>query len=277
MPSADDLLAALSLERTGPGRYRAGNLDLGHGVVLGGQLMAQSLLAGLVGQEGKSVKTVHTVFNRGASPDAPVEIAVDLLHSGRSLASSTVTVSQRDRPCARSMVLLGADEPDVIRHADRPRDVPTPGELEVERSAMGAWEVAVVGGVDLNDPAAVGPPELDVWVRFSGVPGDEPGMTQALVGFITEGFLIGTAMRPHPGVGQAQAHRTLSTGVLGHTVTFHEPCDASEWLLISHWSPYAGHGRSYGRGEVFRSDRQLVASFVQDSMIRARVGGPGTL
>ena len=35
-----------------------------HGVVFGGQLLAQSVMAGLAGQEGKSVKTIHTVFAR---------------------------------------------------------------------------------------------------------------------------------------------------------------------------------------------------------------------
>jgi acyl-CoA thioesterase len=42
-------------------------------------------------------------------------------------------------------------------------------------------------------------------------------------------------------------------------------------------STYAGHGRSYGRGEIFRADGELAASFVQDAMIRARSGGAGKL
>ena len=78
----------------------------------------------------------------------------------------------------------------------------------------------------------MGPPELDVWVRFVGAP-DDPATDQALVAYSTDGFLIGTAMRPHAGVGQAQAHVTLSTGVLSHTLTFHEPCPAAEWHLLS--------------------------------------------
>jgi acyl-CoA thioesterase len=84
-------------------------------------------------------------------------------------------------------------------------------------------------------------------------------------------------MRPHIGVGQAQAHQTLSTGVLSHTITFHEPVDASEWMLLSHHSSAAGRGRSYGRADVFRTDGALVASYVQDNMIRARTGAPGKL
>ena len=54
-------------------------------------------MAGLAGQDGKAVKTIHTVFARGASPEAPLEIAVERMHSGRSVASSTVTISQGDQ------------------------------------------------------------------------------------------------------------------------------------------------------------------------------------
>jgi acyl-CoA thioesterase len=75
-------------------------------------------------------------------------------------------------------------------------------------------------------------------------------------------------MLPHAGVGQSQAHVTLSTGVVSHTLTFHEPVDAAEWMLLSHHSTYAGHGRCYGRANVFRADGALVASYVQDGMIR---------
>ncbi len=276
MFTIDAFLEALSLEPVGTDRYRAGNLRSDHNVVFGGQLLAQSVTAGLAGQEGKSVKTIHTVFARGASPEAPLDVAVDRMHSGRSVASSTVTISQGDQLCTRSLVLLSAAEDDVIRHADRPSLPSSPEDDDGAIRRAGAWEICVVGGVDLNDPEQVGPPELDVWVRFVGAP-EDAGTDQALVAYSTDGFLIGTAMRPHAGVGQAQAHKTLSTGVLSHTLTFHEPFPASEWHLLSHWSPYAGHGRSYGRGDIFRTDGQLVASFVQDALIRARSGGAGAL
>src|ERR1700693_615981 len=262
----DAFLDALSLEPVGTDRYRATNLASDHGVVFGGQLLAQSVMAGLAGQEGKAVKTIHTVFARGASPDNPLEVVVDRMHGGRSVASSTVTVSQGDKICTRSLVLLSADEPDVIRHADTPGTNARPDDVAAVRS-VGAWEVGIVGGIDLNDPELVGPPELDVWIRFVGAPAD-PKTDQALVAYSTDGFLIGTAMRPHAGVGQAQAHRTLSTGVLSHTLTSQERGRAAEWHLLQQRSSFAGHGRSYGQGDIFRGDGQLAASFVQDAMIR---------
>jgi acyl-CoA thioesterase II len=267
---------ALSLEETGTDRYRATSLHSTHNVVFGGQLLAQSVMAGLVGQEGKTVKTIHTVFARGATPETPLDIAVERMHSGRSVASSTVTISQGDTLVTRSLVLLTAEEPDVIRHADSPRSDTNPDDVAATVRGEGAWEILIVGDVDVNDPELVGPPELDAWVRFVDAP-DDPATDQALVAYSTDGFLIGTAMRPHAGVGQAQAHRTLSTGVLSHTLTFHEPCPAAEWHLLQQRSSYAGHGRSYGQGDIFRGDGQLAAAFVQDAMIRARSGGAGAL
>jgi acyl-CoA thioesterase len=261
------LLRAFALEPTGRDTYRAENAESAYGVVFGGQLLGQSIVAALAGQDGKAVKTVHTVFARAASPRAPLAIEVDRMHEGRTLASSTVTIRQGDRACARSLVLLSADEPDFVRHADPPPALPGPEECAPPRESSGAWEVRIVGDVDVSDPALVGPPELDVWTRFVGAPKD-PAIDQALVAFATDGFLIGTAMRPHAGVGQAQAHRTVSTGVLSHTLTFHEPASAGEWFLLSHRSSYAGRGRCYGGANVFRVDGTLVAAFVQDGMIR---------
>ena len=64
------------------------------------------------------------------------------------------------------------------------------------------------------------------------------------------------------------SHVSISTSVLSHTLTFHEPIDPGAWHLLAHESPYAGRGRTYGRANVFTEDGRLVASFVQDNMVR---------
>jgi acyl-CoA thioesterase len=274
MLTIEGLLDSFALDALGPDRYRGGTADTGHAVVFGGQLLGQSIVAGLAGHEGKRVKTLSTVFARGAAPDASLDIAVDRMHDGRTFASSAVTISQADRLCTRSLVLLSADEPDLIRHADSMPAVDGPDAGTPIEHGSDAWEIRVLDGADVDDPDAVGPPTLDVWVRFPAAP-DDPAISQALLAFATDGFLIGTAMRPHVGVGQAQAHVTLSTGVISHTLTFHEPCTASDWLLLAHRSTYAGRGRCHGRADVFATDGTLVASFVQDAMIRPLDAGRG--
>jgi acyl-CoA thioesterase len=267
MLTLDGLLASLNLEPIADGRFRAQNAEADRPVVFGGQLLAQSIVAATTVDPEKLVKTVHAVFARAGTPDAPLDVDVECLHRGRAMASTTVTFTQADRLIARAQVLLSADEPDVIHHADPVGDVPAPGDAQERAVDDGPWQIRYARGVDIRDPELTGPPDLDVWTRFVGAP-DDRVVSQALLAYATDGFLIGTAMRPHAGVGQSQAHVTLSTGVLSHTITFHEPCSAAEWLLLSQHSTHAGGGRCYGRGNVFTEDGRLVASFVQDAMIR---------
>ncbi|HMQ28944.1 MAG TPA: thioesterase family protein, partial [Acidimicrobiales bacterium] len=206
------------------------------------------------------------VFARGAVPGTPPDVTVEDMHGGRASASATVTPSQGDRLCTRALVLITADEPDFIHHADPAPAVGAPPEAPAS-GGPDEWQVQIVGDVDISDPDLVGPAELDVWTRFPGAP-DDVLTAQAALAFASDGFLIGTAMRPHAGVGQSQAHRTLATGVVSHTLTFHEPFPADDWLLLAHRSPHAGHGRSYGRADVFTPAGALVASYVQDAMLR---------
>lgn len=269
MATLDALLDVLDLEPAGEGRFTARNVDTGRGsVVFGGQILAQVVMAGATADPSKVVQSVHTVFARGADLARPLDLQVDAMHTGRALASATVTVRQGERLCARSLVLLSAVEPDLVRHADAPPAVGGPMDAVPSGGEEGFWEIRVVGGVSLTDPSAVGPPELLVWSRFPGA-GATGTLGQALLSYATDGFLIGTAMRPHEGIGQSMAHTEISTSVLTHTLTFHEPVDAGAWHLLAHESPYAGRGRSYGRARVFTEDGRLVASFVQDNMIRS--------
>ncbi len=107
MTDVSDLVKVLDLEPVGEGRFRAQNFVSGQGgVVFGGQLLAQSIVAASTVDPTKEVKSIHTVFARGGAPDRPLDIEVDAMHVGRALASATVTVRQGDRLCTRSLVLL---------------------------------------------------------------------------------------------------------------------------------------------------------------------------
>lgn len=267
MTEIADVLTVLDLEPTGEGTYRGTHLDQGHGVVFGGQLLAQTLVAAARAVPDKEVLSLHTVFARGAAFDQPLDIAVEPMQAGRAFASVTVTTSQAGRLCTRALVLLHDPSPDLIRHADAAPAVEPPEGLAGNDHGGGWWDIRVVGGVDISDPDAVGPAELQVWTRFPGAP-DDRTTSQALLAYASDGFLIGTAMRPHAGVGQSMAHVSISTTVLTQTLSFHEPFHAGDWLLLDQRSPYAGRGRSRGLAEVFTADGRLVASFGQDNMIR---------
>jgi len=264
---------AFELTSTGENRFVAGNLgDPGaRDVVYGGQLLAQMILASDKVGADKDLASIHTIFARSARVSDPVEIDVDVIHDGRTMGSHSVTVHQGERVCAQGLILRRLDAPDLIRHQPDmpevagPEDSPDTGQGGL--LAPGS-DLRVVGGVNTWDPdAPVAPAELFAWVRLPS-DSDDPALAQAMLAYGTDGFLIGTAMLPHAGVGQNMAHRNIATGVVSHTLTFHEAVPVGEWLLLAHESPYAGRGASYGRAHVFTRDGRLVASFVQENMIR---------
>jgi acyl-CoA thioesterase-2 len=264
----NELIGVLSLEEVGPDRYVGQNLRGSQAVIFGGQLLAQTIAAAARTHPDMSVKSMHTVFARGGSPDEAVLLEVERLHAGRTFGSAQVTISQRERLCTQSVVLFDRPDADLIRHQDDAPDVAAPEQCPPRPPGAHGWELRIPDGVDIGDPDAVGPPELFVWSRFSGVP-EDAWFSQALLSYASDGFLIGTAMRPHPGVGQALAHVSVSTSVITQTLTFHDSFDAGDWLLLAHRSPWAGHGRSYGRADVFTRDGRMVASYAQENMIRA--------
>jgi acyl-CoA thioesterase len=169
------------------------------------------------------------------------------------------------------MVLLDVDEPDVVRHGVAMPEVTPPGDTPLTDQGLLVYpgtELRIVDGVDLwSVDAPTGPAATQLWAKAPALP-DVLSVHQAVLAWATDGFLIATALRPHEGIGQDDAHRGLSTGVVGHTIVFHEPFRADEWLLLAHHSPYAGRGRTFGTADVFTEDGRLVASYVQTNMVR---------
>jgi acyl-CoA thioesterase II len=269
------LLASLTLSETGAGTLRAPHAHDGPGaVVFGGELLGQAIVAAARALPGKHVRSVHAVFSRGTDPAAPVDIGVEQLHDGRTTGTASVTFTQGARRCAQALVLLDVAEPDLVHHQPEMPAVAPPDEALAVPNPAAAPATIVVDGVDVRDPTLTGPPTLKLWVRFPGAPANEPDLARALLAFATDGWLIATAMRPHPDIGQSMAHRELATAVLSHTLSFHRDLDATGWLLIDHESVHAGGGRCHGRGAVFTEAGQLVASFTQDALLRRANGGP---
>ena len=129
------------------------------------------------------------------------------------------------------------------------------------------WTCRIVGATDLDDRAAQ-PNELLLWTRVDERLGDEPYIHQALLAYLSDLTLIGTALLPHDGWSQLDAHRTLRTSVIAHQVWFHRPFRIDDWLLLSQTSPAASAGSTFGTGHVHTHEGELVASFAQEAMIR---------
>jgi len=269
--------AVLQVEDLGEGRWSAphpADDPEGRDVVFSGQILAQMIMASDAAVAGeKEVKSIHAIFARAGTYSAGLmELRLEAMHSGRAWGSDTITAYQGDRLLSRSLVLLNTVEPDLMRHTPTMPEVPGPDAASPNPSTT-VFPGAEARMVDAPDAVgADGSPAMYFWFR-NPESYDSVAANQAAIAWCQPGFIIGLAMRPHSDtVNIADAHTSISTGVISHTVHFHEPADVGEWLLVAQEASYAGRGRVFGSGSVFTEDGRLVSTFAQDSMARGVVG-----
>jgi hypothetical protein len=193
------------------------------------------------------------------------------------MTTLSVRVGQDGRPRAAGTLLLDVKAPDVIGHAAAPPDVPGPYQSVPYDMGVIGRDLRVVDGAYTDDPAApVGPPVIDAWVRFRDVP-DDPPLHSGLLAQFTGHMSIAAALRPHDGIGQRQAHRSLSTAINAIAISFHAEVQADRWMLYHHESVFAGAGMTRSACRVHDEEGQLVASFSVDAMVRAMTVDPAAV
>jgi acyl-CoA thioesterase-2 len=112
-----------------------------------------------------------------------------------------------------------------------------------------------------------GPLDLQVWLRTDGAMPDSPLLHAATLAYASDLTLLASA---------AYAHRLrmddprLVTASIDHAMWFHRPVRVDSWLLHDQESPSASGGRGLGRGRVFSTDGSLVATTVQEGLLRLR-------
>lgn len=273
-----DMLDLLDVQPDGEHRYVTGfRSDWRRPVVEGSQMLGQVLVAAGRHAPGRRAVSAHMVFTRPADAGQPLQIDLDELSSGKTFTALAVNVRQGGgRRNAAGTLLLDSLAPDVIRHGVAPPDVPGPYESEPCDMAVTGRDVRVVDGAYTQDPdAPVGPPTLDAWVRFRAVP-DDPYLHAGLLAQFTGHMSIAAALRPHQGVGQIDAHRTLSTAINAINLSLHREVQADQWMLYHHLSTFAGDGMTRSECRVHNEAGELLASFSVDAMVRpfrARTAG----
>jgi acyl-CoA thioesterase len=234
----------------------------GRDVVFSGQLLAQMMMTGEPHSASEKVlRSVHAIFARSGTYTKPITLTVESMQAGRTWASDTVTAMQEGKLLTRALLLYSKVDPDLIRHGPVAPTVPDPASLPV--TDWQAFPGAEVRGEDGGDSTT-----QVAWHRYRD-PLKSQCANQGILTWATCGNLIGLAMRAHKSeVDISQAHRTLNTGVIAHTIHFFEGIDVSNWTLIVGEGTNASNGRVYGSGEVFSADGTHLASFQQDSMAR---------
>ena len=267
---AADLLRLIDVSPSGDDGHFVGApyRDTRRNVVEGGQMFAQGLVAASKSLPRQRVTQASMYFPKAATFDATLDVIVDVLREGRTFSTAEVRVNQDDKLRSVGLYLLDEGSPHVIDGSVAMPDVGAPEDAEPYDMRVTGRELRIFNGDYRPDPDHLGPPELHAWIRFRDAP-SEPYLHAALMAQPTTHWTIAAAMLPHPGFGEVQAHRTLSTGIMAVNMAFHDDVDVSQWLLYSNPAIHAGHGLAQGEGHVFTENGRLVASYTVQAMIRA--------
>ena len=237
-------------------------------VVEGSQILGQAIVAASRSSPNRRVVSASMTFPRAADARCSYRMQLDPITDGRTFTTLRAHATQGDRTCAFGTLLLDVTAPDVIRHHDPGPDVPGPYDSAPFDMGVTGRDLRVVGDAYTGDPdATVGPPELSAWVRFREVPDDGP-IHAGLLAQFTGHMPIAAALRPHAGIGQDQAHRTLSTAISAISLALHADVRADRWVLYHHRSTFAGDGMTHAECRVYDEDGGLLASFAVEAIVR---------
>ena len=274
-----DLRATLDrLRPDGPGRWvadrhmgpgGAAGLDRVHG----GEMVAHAVTLAQAQAGGRLCTTINIVFAREARWELPTEFELTGLSAGRSYSFTAVGISQPGRGVvAHAQVVLAAPRSGPSHQAAEVPDVDWSSAVDEARGLLSA-PIAVVGGGRLDDHDA-GEPVVRLWLRVPDALTDE-AERRAYVAFASDQLMMSAAVRPHAGMGYVTTG--VYAAVTGHSVRFWGNELPSTDLRFDITSPVMRDGVALAVAHAFDDSGALVATFVQDLIVRPQSVRPQSI
>lgn len=281
--SFQELLGLMQLEVLEVNLFRGASRDIGTQRVFGGQVLAQALLAASHSVEDRLVHSLHAYFLRAGDPDAPIVYSVDRSRDGRSFSARRVVAIQHGRPIFTLAASFQVEEEGLehqfgMPEVAAPDEVPSiamlpreefdhmPKSMQRWLDRFGPFEFRAVRGSDPDDRSPK-PPYKELWFKLHGELDDNPQLHRALLAYVSDFHLVGTATLPH-GISWVQGNLMIAS--LDHAMWFHRDFRLDDWLLYSCDSPSTSGGRGLARGMIYDRQGRLVASTAQEGVIRLR-------
>ncbi|MEC9319890.1 acyl-CoA thioesterase II [Idiomarina sp.] len=280
----DNLLDLLRLETIEQGLYRGNSQDLGFGAVFGGQVIGQALSAAKETLPPERLcHSFHSYFLRPGDAKKPIVYDVEVIRDGNSVSTRRVKAIQHGKAIFYMTASFQQHE-EGFEHQDAMPDVPGPEGLVSDIDIYREHEELIPAPlrnkfisekpIEMRFVTSYNPfkPEKDepkryVWLRANGAMPDDPRVHKYLLAYASDFNFLPTALQPH---GKSFAQPKMQVATIDHAMWFHRDFRMDDWLLYAIDSPSAGGARGLVRGQLFNREGTLVASTIQEGMIRDR-------
>lgn len=282
----NDLLDQLSLEKLEENLFRGQSQDLGLGLVFGGQVMGQAISAAKeTVVEGHRVHSFHSYFLRAGKTDRPIVYDVERIRDGNSLSARRIKAVQDGHAIFYMTASFKAKEKG-FEHQDEMPDVPAPEDLISEQDMALIHtdllperirdKLICEKPIEMRPVTFVHPvePEIEpakryVWFKANGKMPNDLRVHRYLLAYASDFNFLPTALQPH---GKSFFSPDMQVVTIDHSMWFHHDFRLDDWLLYSVESTVASDGRALVRGQFFTREGTLVASTIQEGLIRQKKG-----
>ena len=283
-PALAGLLDVLDLERLEVNVFRGVSPQNGWQRVYGGQVLGQALVAaGRTVGDNRPAHSLHGYFLLAGDPTHPILYEVERIRDGASFTTRRVKAIQHGRAIFAMSVSFHKDEAGY-EHASAMPNVPPPEDLPSAKDRVSELIDALPAPmrnywlrenpIELR-PVDVSrylsrdayPPRQDIWLKANGRLADDPLLHQCVLAYASDFTLLDTALIAH---GKLLFDPDIQLASLDHSLWFHRPFRADDWLLYTQDSPNAAGARGFCRGSFYTRDGRLVASTAQEGLIRKR-------
>ena len=282
-----DLLAILGLEQLEVNLFRGTSPPSHMQRVFGGQVLGQALVAATRTVEGVLPHSLHAYFLLAGDLTVPIIYDVDRIRDGKSFSTRRVVAIQHGRAIFSMSVSFHNDEPGLDHQMPMP-EVPHPDQLpsiaEIKQNVLPELPELVRRYYERPRPIELRPVDFDryrgkrpqgdrfsIWLRTTAPLPDDPAIHRCALAYASDMNLLDAALVPHE---RSVFDRSIMGASLDHALWFHRPFRADQWLLYTLDSPNMHGSRGLGRGLIYSADGRLVASAVQEGLLRERRAEP---
>ena len=277
------LINLLDLEQLENNLFRGQSENIGGPRVFGGQVLGQALTAAARTVDKKrTAHSLHAYFLRPGDMEFPIIYDVDTIRDGGSFTTRRVVAIQKGEPIFNTSISFHKKESGPTHQIDMP-DIPSPEECKSEiqiRKQIAERvpekmrdfflrerpiEIRSMPGEDMFQEAKKKPPYKYMWMKAVDRLPDDISLHQAILAYASDMGLLSTSLNPHR---LSFASGNFQSASLDHAMWFHRPFRADEWMLYSTDSPSASNARGFNRGSVYTREGVLVASAVQEGLMR---------
>jgi acyl-CoA thioesterase II len=262
----------LTLAADGVDQFTGSSIAGRHGRAYGGNLLAEALLAaGACVPEGRVAHSLHAYFVRPAPADRLLRYTVTRVRDGKT-SSVRQVATVGDDGLYLTMLCSFATRVASTEHQRTPAPAPPPEAVPLvdalfpgaNRDLYNGLEVRAIEP-DGKTAAEPGPPRQRFWVRIKERLAEDPLLRAAVLTYLSDLGITRAGDRPH------LAEAGVRTGAsLDHAVWFHREVRPDEWLLVEQDSPTYASSRALCHAAFYDLAGRLVASCVQEALIRRR-------